>query len=62
MQDPNTLIRSWNIIDHLQTEEDILAYRQAAEEDGDPALIKALKADIALAREKYHLLSQDQSL
>jgi DNA-binding phage protein len=61
MQHPDVQTQPWNIVDHLQSEEEILAYRHAAEEDGDPALIEAVKADIALARETHSLLQQDES-
>ncbi len=37
----------WDVIDHLQTEEDRLEYLVAALEDGDPALVAATVADIA---------------
>jgi DNA-binding phage protein len=61
MQNSNAQIKPWNILDHLQSEEDILTYLHAAEEDGDPALIEAVKADIALARETHSLFTPDQS-
>mgnify|MGYP006988475781 CR=1 FL=1 len=39
--------RPWDIGDYLQTEEDRLAYLEAALEDGDPTLIAAALDDIA---------------
>lgn len=42
--------RPWDVVDHLQTEEDILAYLDAALEDSDPALIVAVLGDIARAK------------
>lgn len=39
----------WDIVDHLQTEADMIAYLDAAFEDGDPALIVAALGDIARA-------------
>lgn len=60
MQDKRIQILPWNIIDHLQTEEDILAYLHAAEEDDDPALIEAVKADVALAREAHNISQSAQ--
>lgn len=40
-------IEPWDPVDHLQTEEAVLAYLDAALEDGDPALIAAALGDIA---------------
>jgi DNA-binding phage protein len=37
----------WDAADHLQTKEAIIAYLEAALEDGDPRLINAALADIA---------------
>ena len=45
-----TPTRPWNVADHLKTEEDIVAYIDAAFEDGDPALIAAALGDVARAR------------
>jgi probable addiction module antidote protein len=41
--------RSWDAADHLETQEDVVAYLEAAE-DGDPALIAAALGDIARAK------------
>ena len=40
----------WDASDHLKTEEDIIAYLEAALEDGDPSIISAALGDIARAK------------
>ncbi len=45
-----TATRPWDPADHLETDEDIVAYLEAAFEDGDPALIAAALGDVARAR------------
>ena len=45
-----TLTRPWDAADHLEGDEDIVAYLEAAFEDGDPALIAAALGDVARAR------------
>jgi probable addiction module antidote protein len=42
--------RVWDAAEHLETDEDITAYFEAALEDGDPALITAALGDIARAK------------
>jgi probable addiction module antidote protein len=42
--------RPWDVVDHLQTDEDMIAYLDAVLEDGDPALIVAALGDIARAK------------
>lgn len=42
--------QTWDAAIYLQTEEDIVAYLDAALEDGDPALIVATLGDIARAK------------
>jgi probable addiction module antidote protein len=42
--------RPWDIVEHLETEEDITAYLEAVLDDGDPALVSAALGDIARAR------------
>ena len=42
--------RPWDAADHLETEEDMATYLEAALEDGDPALIFAVLGDIARAK------------
>lgn len=45
-----TFTRPWNPVEHLKTQEDIVAYLEAALEDGDSELIAAALQDIARAR------------
>ncbi len=40
----------WDPAEHLETEEDMVAYLNVALEDGDPRLIMAVLGDIARAR------------
>jgi probable addiction module antidote protein len=40
----------WDSTEHLETEEDIAAYLDAAFEEGDPSLIAAALGDIARAK------------
>ena len=40
----------WDASDHLESEEDIIAYLEAALEDGDPSIISAVLGDIARAK------------
>lgn len=42
--------RPWDAADHLKTEKDIVAYVDAAFEDGDPALVAAVLGDVARAK------------
>jgi probable addiction module antidote protein len=42
--------RVWDAAEHLETDEDITAYFEAALEDGAPALIPAALGDIARAK------------
>ena len=42
--------RPWDPAEHLEGEEDIIAYLEAAFEDGDPALVVAALGDIARAK------------
>ena len=42
--------RPWDAVDYLETEEDIVAYLEAALDEGDPALIAAALGDIARAK------------
>ena len=42
--------RSWDPAEHLEAEEDIAAYLEAAFEEGDPALVAAALGDIARAK------------
>lgn len=45
-----TVTTAWDPADHLQSEEDMAAYLEAALEEGDPALIAAALGDIARAK------------
>jgi probable addiction module antidote protein len=42
--------RMWDVVEHLETEEDMAAYLDAALEDGDTALVVAVLGDIARQR------------
>ncbi len=42
--------RPWDPAEHLETEEDMAAWLDAALEDGDPALIVAALGDMARAK------------
>jgi probable addiction module antidote protein len=45
-----TQTRPWDVAEHLETEEDMAAYLEAALEEGDPALVAAALGDIARAK------------
>ena len=45
-----TVTTRWDPADHLETEEDMAAYLEAALEEADPALIAAALGDIARAK------------
>lgn len=45
-----TETRPWDPAEHLETEEDMAAYLEAALEENDPALIVAALGDIARAK------------
>jgi probable addiction module antidote protein len=45
-----TETRPWDVVEHLETEEDMAAYLDAALEDGDTAVILAALGDIARAK------------
>lgn len=40
----------WDAADHLRTDADVVAYLDAALEDGDPCLVSAAIGDVARAR------------
>ena len=50
MKQSRTTTKPWDAADHLETEEDIRAYLDAALELGDPALAVAVLGDIARAK------------
>ena len=45
-----TKVSQWDASEYLATENDILAYLNAALEDGDPALLQAALGDVAKAK------------
>jgi probable addiction module antidote protein len=47
--------RPWDVAEHLQTEEDMAAYLEAALEDGDTAVVVAALGDIARAKGMTHV-------
>jgi len=44
------ITKPWDPAEHLNTEEDMAAYLEAALEEGDPALVAAALGDIAKAK------------
>lgn len=42
--------RPWDVVEHLETEEDVAAYLEAVLDDGDPTLVSAALGDIARAK------------
>lgn len=46
----NIEVRAWDVAEHLEAEEDMAAYLDAALEDGDVAVIVAALGDIARAK------------
>lgn len=47
---PKTVTKPWDPAGHLETDEDMAAYLEAALDEGDPALVAAALGDIARAR------------
>jgi len=47
---PKTVTSRWDPAEHLNTEEDMAAYLEAALEEGDSALVAAALGDIARAK------------
>lgn len=45
-----TITTTWDPAEHLETEEDMAAYLEAALEEGDPNLVAAALGDIARAK------------
>ena len=45
-----TPTRLWDASEHLENEEDMVAYLEAALQEGDPALVAAALGDIARAK------------
>jgi probable addiction module antidote protein len=52
---PKTITTPWDPADHLETEEDMVAYLEAALEERDPNLIAAALGDIARAKGMTHV-------
>lgn len=50
MDTPKTTIRPWDAAEHLHTQDDMVAYLEAAFEEGDASLIAAALGDIARAK------------
>ena len=50
MPKTKTKILPWDPAQHLESEEDMAAYLEAALEEGDPALVAAALGDIARAK------------
>lgn len=53
-----TNTRRWDAADHLDTEEDMAAYLEAALEEGDAALVAAALGDIARAKGMTQVASE----
>jgi probable addiction module antidote protein len=51
-------ITSWDASEHLETEEDMVAYLEAALAENDPALIVAVLGDIARAKGMTQIAKQ----
>lgn len=43
-------LKKWDVVDHLDTEEDMALYLEACLDENDPALVVAALGDIARAR------------
>ncbi len=50
--------KPWDVAEHLDSDEAIAAYIDAALEDGDPALVAAALGDIARARGMAQIASE----
>ena len=46
-------LSSFEVVDYLKTEQDIVGYFNAVKEKGDPVLLQNALRDIDRAREKY---------
>jgi probable addiction module antidote protein len=49
----------WDVTEHLQTQEDIAAYLEAALEEGDPELIIVALKDIARCQKVKQIIEQN---
>ena len=45
-----TPTRPWDVVEHLETEDDMAAYLEAALQENDPTLVAAALGDIARAK------------
>jgi probable addiction module antidote protein len=54
-----TQILPWDVTEHLQTQEDIAAYLEAALEEGDPELIIVALKDIARCQKVKQIIEQN---
>ncbi|MGL5035597.1 MAG: addiction module antidote protein [Microcystaceae cyanobacterium] len=52
----------WDVAEHLQTKEDIVAYLEAALEEGDPELIVVALKDIAHCQKMKQVIEQNDSV
>ena len=50
MSKPKVITTVWDAVEHLETEDDIAAYLEAALEEGDPLLIASVLNDIDRAK------------
>jgi DNA-binding phage protein len=50
----------WDVTEHLQTQEDIAAYLEAALEEGDPELIIVALKDIARCQKMKQIIKQNR--
>lgn len=50
-----TKTRPWDAAQHLETEEDMAAYLEAALEEGDASLVAAALEDVAHAKERTRI-------
>ena len=48
----------WDVSEHLETEGDMVAYLEAALEEGDPSIITAVLGDIARAKGMAQIAKQ----
>ncbi len=50
MKKGNVKTTRWDVVDYLETDEQVAAYLDAVLEDGDPALLAAALGDVARAK------------
>ncbi|SPF45652.1 conserved hypothetical protein [Syntrophobacter sp. SbD1] len=53
-----TQTRPWDVAEHLETDEDMAAYLEAALEEGDASLVAAALGDIARAKGMAQIASE----